>query len=83
MATTSGSRSGQDTLVVRNRRLHFDSAQARHGLVQRGVFVLAIAGIATVVLLRNWLHARAVKRYCTLDMRRLRENRLATARDAI
>ena len=83
MATTSGARSGQDTLVIRNRRLHFESAQTRPSRAWLGASVLAIAGVATVVLLRTWLHTRAVKRYCTLDMRRLRENRLATARDAI
>ena len=74
--------------MIRNRRLHFESAQARPGIVQWGVFVLKVLGIATAsvsagVLVRNWLHARVVKRYYTLDMRRLREEHLATARDTI
>lgn len=59
------------------------SAQARPSRARWGAFVLVVGGIATVVFLRTWLHARAVKRYYTLDMRRLHENRLATARDAI
>lgn len=83
MATTSGWRSGQDTLVVRNRRLHLASAQTRPSRAWLGASVLAMVGVATLVLLRTWLHARAVKRYYTLDMRRLHENRLAAARDAI
>lgn len=83
MATTSEPQSRQSSLVIRNRRLHFVSDQTRPNHAWLGAPVLAIAGIATVVLLRSWLHTRTAKRYYTLNMCRLRENRLVTARDVI
>lgn len=78
MSGTSELRSAQDRLVIRDRRLYFESAESP-ARAPIAALVFAIAWIIVAALLRNWLHARSLKRYYTLDIRRLRENALHAA----